>query len=106
MPDHSFQERVRKESLLEMLPKNRHSILEVDARRGFITEGLVNLFEQVIALDLEAPPIRLDRVTPVRGDVQRLDGHASDSVDCVLCSEVLEHVPDIASAAREIVRVA
>ncbi len=89
-----------------MLPRNRQSILEVGARRGFITEGLIHLFDQVVALDLQEPPIRLDRVTPVQGDVQRLDGHDADSFDCVLCSEVLEHVPDITAAARELVRVA
>jgi SAM-dependent methyltransferase len=48
-------------------------------------------------------------LSPVRGDIERLDvtaiGHADGAFDCVICNHVLEHVPDDARALRELWRV-
>jgi SAM-dependent methyltransferase len=90
---------------MELLPANRRTILEIGSRHGFVTRALADRFEHVTALDLERPKFELERVVTVKGDVQALD-FADNAFDCVLCSEVLEHVPDVAAAAREIARVA
>jgi SAM-dependent methyltransferase len=98
-------ENLRIENLLAILPRGRVTILEIGARRGLITRRLIEYFDSVTALDLEQPQFEIDRVIRVKGDVQDLD-FPDNSFDCVLCSEVLEHVPDISSAVREIARVA
>ena len=79
-------------------------MLEIGARHGFVTSRLVDYFEEVTALDLQTPSFRLDRVNPIAGDVQKL-ALPDNSFDCVVCTEVLEHVPDVARAAQEIRRV-
>ena len=68
--------------------------------------ALTKKCDHVIALDLQRPPFTFDRVTTVAGDVTRLD-FATSSVDCVLCAEVLEHIPQqlLPTACREITRV-
>jgi SAM-dependent methyltransferase len=90
---------------MAVLPKNRSTILEIGARHGVITRLLAQRFSAVTALDLEKPSFHIDRVTAIKGDVQRLE-FSDNAFDCILCTEVLEHVPDLASAAREVVRVA
>jgi SAM-dependent methyltransferase len=98
-------EQLRLDDLAALLPKGRRTALEIGARHGFVTRRLVTHFETVTALDLTKPSFQLDRVLPVSGDVQRLE-FPDHSFDTVVCTEVLEHVPDVAAAAREILRVA
>lgn len=98
-------ERLRLKSIIELLPRNRRSVLEIGARDGFITRALVPNFETVIALDLKLPSWSMERVAPAQGDVQHLD-FSDKSFDCVVCTEVLEHVQDPVAAARELLRVA
>jgi SAM-dependent methyltransferase len=40
-----------------------------------------------------------------RVDISRMDNYTASSVDCFICSHVLEHVQDDASAVRELYRV-
>ena len=98
-------EKLRLDDLVNLLPRGRATILEIGSRHGAVTKQLVEHFESVTALDLEKPSFQIDRVIPVKGDVQSLQ-FPDRSFDCVLCTEVLEHVPDLDSAAREIARVA
>ncbi|HUK18450.1 MAG TPA: class I SAM-dependent methyltransferase [Bryobacteraceae bacterium] len=96
---------LRTNDLMALLPPGHSTVLEIGARHGFITRYLAERFQTVTALDLEKPSIPLDRVIPVQGDVRHLD-FPDNSFDCVLCTEVLEHIADLAAAAGEISRVA
>jgi SAM-dependent methyltransferase len=98
-------EQIRAEDLFRLLPKGLQSILEIGARDGFHTRQLTAHFDSVTALDLEKPAFSIERVTTVKGDVTTLQ-FSDNSFDCVLCAEVLEHVPDVEKAAAEICRVA
>lgn len=100
----SAAEQLRAQDLLRLLPVGRRSILEIGARDGFHTRLLAQRFAHVVALDLEQPPIDIPGVVAVRGDVTCLD-FPDASFDCVLCSEVLEHVRRLDKAASEITRV-
>jgi SAM-dependent methyltransferase len=91
--------------LLRLLPQDRRSVLDIGARDGHFSQLLTEYFDEVTALDLEKPDFSLPRVTPVAGDATRLQ-FADNSFDCVFCAEVLEHIPDVAQACREIARVA
>jgi SAM-dependent methyltransferase len=96
-------ERSRLDTLVSLLPK-RKNILEIGARHGLVTGILTQHFDHVTALDLEKPSWHMERVTPVKGNVQQLN-FPDNAFDCVLCSEVLEHVPNVERAAQELVRV-
>jgi SAM-dependent methyltransferase len=101
----SALERVRLDRLLSLLPrKDVNKVLEIGARHGVVTRLLAGIYDEVTALDLSRPPFHIDKVTTVQGDVQKLQ-FPDNSFDCVVCTEVLEHVPDFAAGAKEITRV-
>lgn len=101
----SESERARTADLLRIIPKDRRSVLDIGARDGFFSALLREHFEQVTALDLQMPRFQIDGVRKVQGDVTRLD-FPDNSFDVVFCAEVLEHVPQLEQACREIGRVA
>src|SRR5262245_28885278 len=100
-------EKARIGSLLGLIPKGRSTVLDVGANDGYISQFLVNYFDTVTALDLNKPPIEVERVIPVKGDVTCLEFPAN-SFDTVLCVEVLEHIPSqlLSKACAELARVA
>jgi SAM-dependent methyltransferase len=100
----SSLEDIRMAKVLAMLPETTANVLEIGARHGVMTEKLAAQVRSVTALDLSLPPFQLDRVTTVAGNVEHLE-FADNTFDCIVCTEVLEHVPDVASAARELARV-
>lgn len=101
----STLEQVRLDCLMSMMPRNSATVLEIGARHGAMTRRLAEICQHVTALDLKRPLFRIDRVTTVQGDVQHLQ-FPSNSFECVVCTEVLEHVPNFVMAAKEIARVA
>jgi ubiquinone/menaquinone biosynthesis C-methylase UbiE len=94
-------QRQRESSILSMAGSG-DTAMDVGVRNGYFALKLKQTYATVIALDLSRPA--LPGCINVAGDVQKLD-FPDNSVDLVLCSEVLEHVPDIEAAAREIARV-
>ena len=101
----SEREQLRTRDLLNLLPKGRFSVLDIGARDGHFSRLLTGYFEMVTALDLRRPSFEYPRVQTVAGDITRLE-FSDNSFDCVFCAEVLEHIPDIEKACRELVRVA
>jgi len=99
------QEQARISDIFRLVPRGRKSVLEIGARDGYISRRLAEHFAEVTALDLERPTWSIPGVTPVAGDVTRLE-FPDDSFDCVVCTEVLEHIPSLEQACRELVRVA
>lgn len=90
---------------MRILPQRGRSVLEIGARDGHITRLLANRYSKVTALDLEKPDFDIPGVESVQGDVTRLD-FPDDCFDCVVCTEVLEHIVQVQRAADEISRVA
>jgi hypothetical protein len=92
-------------SLMRMLPSGTRA-LEIGARDGYITNFLAERVVEVVARDLERPRVAIPHVRCIAGDVRALD-FPSNSVDVVLCSEVLEHIPpgDLPKACHELARV-
>jgi SAM-dependent methyltransferase len=101
----SEREKARTNDLLRILPKGRRSVLDIGARDGHFSRLLTQHFPEVTALDLERPAFEFPGVVTVKGDAARLD-FASDSFDCVFCAEVLEHIPEVRLACKELIRVA
>jgi len=101
----SAQEQARTADLLRLLPRGRKSVLDVGARDGHFSRLLTESFAEVTALDLEKPAFEIPRVTTVAGDITNLP-FPDASFDCVFCAEVLEHIPALQQACRELMRVA
>jgi len=100
----SEQEQARTSDLLGLLPKGRKSVLDIGARDGHFSKLLAERFDRVTAVDLCAPGFQYPRVECVAGDATRLPFRAG-AFDCVFCAEVLEHIPNVEAACREITRV-
>jgi len=98
------REQARTADLLRLLPRGRKSVLDIGARDGHFSRLLTEYFDEVTALDLEKPGFDFPRVTTVAGDITRLQ-FPDSSFDCVFCAEVLEHIPALEQACRELVRV-
>jgi SAM-dependent methyltransferase len=99
------QEQARRDNLLALLQKNRHSVLDVGARDGYYSTLLTQYFESVTALDLVPTPIRHPRITTLVGSICALE-MPNNAFDCIFCAEVLEHINDLARACKEIARLA
>jgi SAM-dependent methyltransferase len=87
-----------------MLPSEATEVLEIGARHGAMTRRLAERSDRVTALDLSMPKFSIAGVEAVAGNVESLQ-FSNDSFDCVVCTEVLEHVSNVAGAARELARV-
>ena len=98
-------EESRRADLLRIVPRGRTSVLDVGARGGYFSKRLTEYFSSVTALDLEKPQFEFPGVTTIAGDARDLP-FPDGSFDCVFCAEVLEHVPGVEQACREIIRVA
>ncbi len=103
----SFRELNRIQKLIELVPKEGGSVLDAGAREGHLSAMLANHFEIVTALDQKKPEVRHARVVAVQGDITSLE-YPDDSFDCVMCTEVLEHIPEplLKQACVELQRVA
>jgi SAM-dependent methyltransferase len=98
-------EKARTADLLRVLPKGRATVLDIGARDGFFSKLLTEHFASVTALDLKKPPFHYPGIVTVAGDVTKLD-FPDNAFDCIFCTKVLEHVPDVRKACSEIIRVA
>ena len=101
----SEQEKSRTADLVRLLPRGRSSVLDIGARDGFFSRLLTDYFEIVTALDLKMPAFNHPCVINVGGDATRLL-FPDSSFDCVFCAKVLERIPALEDACREIARVA
>jgi ubiquinone/menaquinone biosynthesis C-methylase UbiE len=92
------------------------SLLDIGTGRGAFLWPLLDAFPDLPVTALDRSPQRvsnleavrwggIERLTPTAGDVTALD-FPDGSFDVVTILEVLEHLPDAASGAREVLRVA
>lgn len=103
----SPREQRRAADLLALMPPAGASALDVGARDGHLSRLMAERYPRVVALDLTQPSIEHPRIECRQGDATKLPFDDA-SFDCVLCAEVLEHIPpaSLALACRELTRVA
>ena len=76
--------------------------LDVGALDGHYSRLLSKRYKRVVALDLSAPNV--EGCENVAGDATNLQ-FPDNTFDLVFCAEVLEHIPAVEKAARELARV-
>lgn len=96
----------RAADIMRLVPQGHSTVLDIGARDGHFSRMLAERFDRVIALDLSRPAIEHQNVHCVAGDATDLRDFGDASVDVVFCAEVLEHVPHVEAAAKELARVA
>lgn len=115
----NYESRVTKGLMLDLIRTERpRTVLDLGCGVGYLTfELLASAGEvgmQVACVDVLPAHVRFVRlrqveeaassVLPILGDAERLP-FGNGSIDALMGSEVMEHVPDPAACAREILRI-
>src|SRR6187455_1451803 len=94
-------ERAREADLMQRAGTGE-SVLDVGAYDGHFARLLLQRYRRVVALDLEKP--RVEGCENVAGNATDLQ-FPDNTFDLVFCAEVLEHIPAVEKAAKELARV-
>jgi ubiquinone/menaquinone biosynthesis C-methylase UbiE len=107
----AHDERRVREFVISKIPKNANSILDVGCGNGWVAKEFLPKGKQVYSLDISAtnPSIvkklySSEKHFGVAADSFHLP-FSSDSFDCVIASEIIEHVFDPAAFIKELFRV-
>lgn len=88
------------------------TLLDVGCGNGLLLYQLRSRYKKLVGLEfsahrLEQAKINLSELTfvPVLGSAEDMSEIASESIDCVVSADTIEHVPDVYPAAAEFFRV-
>lgn len=99
------------EVIISQVPKNVKSILDVGCGSGWVAKEFLQKKIIVISLDIsKSNPQKIKQLYPSENHFQIVSDSfklpfASDSVDCVIASEIIEHVVDPKVFLKELFRV-
>ena len=103
--------RFRARMLAELQPLRPATILDAGCGEGYVTEWLARALDtkEITAVDGRAEALRTlgernPKIRVLEGDLRVLP-FADDSFELVVCTEVLEHVPEPLPVLRELSRV-
>jgi methionine biosynthesis protein MetW len=112
----------RKDMLIKEWPANRHeavfyatgtgsSVLDIGCGNGFLLYNLRDKFEKLYGIELSSSMVKEAKKTLhdqqaeiYLGNVDHLS-FKDEFFDCVVWTDVVEHIPDVWQAFREVVRV-
>ena len=103
--------RNRSEAILAHAGGGR-AVLDVGCGNGQLLYQLRARFEQLVGIEYSAHRLQQARVnleglsfSAFQGSAEAMTEIASDSIDCVVSADTIEHVPDVYAAAAEMRRV-
>ncbi|HEY6437429.1 MAG TPA: class I SAM-dependent methyltransferase [Ignavibacteriaceae bacterium] len=107
----AHDERRLREYIISKIPKNVNSILDVGCGNGWVAKEFLPDGKQVYSLDISVTnPVKVKKLYPdekhfgITADSFHLPFN-DDSFDCVIASEIIEHVVDPAGFIKELFRV-
>lgn len=103
----SDEEKNRIMTIIQMIPNDVDSLLEVGCGDGRIINNLKNTYEKICGIDISNEALKTVKTPKFKGRIENIP-FPVNSFDIVLCSEVLEHLPDTIyeKALKELQRVA
>lgn len=98
------------QKIVDHVPKNAGLVLDVGCGNGWLSQALINNHRKVISMDISLtnPEKALKNLTHPNhfglvADVFHLP-IAEETIDCVVASEIMEHVPDPATFIQNLLR--
>lgn len=108
-----FVSRLRVKKILNEIKGKNRIILDIGCEAGYISIKIAEKQHFVIPLDICKPALikfkekllKMDiKLTPLLGTIHNLP-IKDNSVDYIICSEVIEHLPNVDTCLREMKRV-
>lgn len=88
------------------------TVLDVGCGNGYLLYQLRHKFRHLIGLEYSAHRLEQARInlsdlafTPIRGSAEDMSAVATESVECIVSADVIEHIPDVYAACAEMFRV-
>lgn len=106
----SLREIVLSENICRYISKKNRNVIDIGCGDGFLLHCLTKRLKcDFWGLDISAVRIkrlknRLPFIRTVKGDILKLP-FENNQFDAVICSEVLEHVPNFEKAINELIRI-
>ena len=101
----------RVESIIYVVDQ-QGTVLDMGCGNGHLLYLLRNHFEKLVGLEysphrLEQAKLNLDEqnFVPLLGSAENMDAIESNSIDCIVSADTIEHIPDVYSAVSEMYRV-
>ena len=99
---------IRRQFILSQLQKFKGLLLDLGCNRGYYISEYLN--GRAIGIDISYPVLhkaksRLPEISFLQGDAQQLSFLKPNSVDAILCSEMIEHVPNAQGVIAECFRM-
>ena len=91
---------------------NGNMVLDIGCGNGHLLYQLKTRFEKLVGLEFS--PLRLKQAevnlvdlpfTPVIGSAEDMNSIRSNSIDCIVSADTIEHIPDVYKATEEMLRV-
>lgn len=101
------EEKNRIMTIIQMIPNDVDSLLEIGCGDGRIINNLKNKYENIYGMDISNEALKNVKTPKIKGRIENIP-FPDNSFDIVLCSEVLEHLPNTIyeKALKELQRVA
>jgi len=88
------------------------TVLDVGCGNGWLLYQLRNRYTKMVGLEYSAHRLEQAKINlsdtafvPVLGSAEDMKQIASESIDCIVSADTIEHVPDVYRAAAELFRV-
>ena len=106
-----YKEYIRYDAILKRIPKGTQNVLDLGCGDGFLSYRMAEQGYQVTSMDLSLNRLKrfkeqADRlnIKQIEGDISKVD-LPSESFDLIVCSEVIEHLPNYKEVLTEVWRL-
>jgi 2-polyprenyl-3-methyl-5-hydroxy-6-metoxy-1,4-benzoquinol methylase len=106
-----YKEYIRYETILKRIPQQTKTVLDLGCGDGFLSYRIAQKRYQVTAMDLSLNRLKRFKEQAEKFNIQQIEGDItkvdlpSESFDLIVCSEVIEHLPNYMDVLNEVWRL-